>query len=88
MCHVKELSAPMKGLRLAAQQGEGINRVGDGANHPPPPYKQELAMKKFILAAIAALSLGIGSADAHPTVTNNLGQTIWGPAYSSGYAGG
>jgi hypothetical protein len=48
----------------------------------------EFAMKKFVLAAIAALSLGIGSAYAHPTVTNNLGQTIWGPAYSNDAAGG
>jgi hypothetical protein len=48
----------------------------------------EFAMKKFVLAAIAVLSLGIGSAYAHTTVTNNLGQTIWGPAYSSGYSGG
>ena len=39
-------------------------------------------MKKFILAAVAVLSLGIGSAYAHQTVTNKLGQTIWGPAYS------
>jgi len=39
-------------------------------------------MKKFMLAAIAALSLGIGSAYAAQPVTNHLGQTIWGPAYS------
>jgi hypothetical protein len=45
-------------------------------------------MKKFVLAAIAVLSLGIGSAYAHPTVTNSLGQTIWGPAYSNDAAGG
>jgi hypothetical protein len=42
----------------------------------------EFAMKKFVLAAIAVLSLGVGSAYAHQTVTNKLGQTIWGPAYS------
>jgi hypothetical protein len=47
-------------------------------------------MKKFVLAAIAVLSLGVGSAFAHPVVTDRLGQTIWGPAYSSdsGTAGG
>jgi hypothetical protein len=45
-------------------------------------------MKKFILTAAAILSLGVGSALAHPTVTNHLGQTIWGPAYSSDAAGG
>ena len=45
-------------------------------------------MKKFILAAAAVLSLGVGSALAHPTVTNQLGQTIWGPAYSYDAAGG
>jgi hypothetical protein len=49
--------------------------------------RQEITMKKFVLAAVAALSLGIGSAYAHPTVTNQLGQTIWGPAYSSDAAG-
>ena len=38
-------------------------------------------MKKFVLAAVAALSLGIGSAYA-ATVTNHLGQTIDGPAWS------
>ena len=39
-------------------------------------------MKKFVLAAIAALSLGIGSAYAMQPATNHLGQTINGPAYS------
>jgi hypothetical protein len=47
------------------------------------PQKQELAMRKIILAAAAVLSLGVGSAFAHPPVTNQLGQTIWGPAYGS-----
>jgi hypothetical protein len=45
-------------------------------------------MKKFVLAAIAALSLGIGSAYAAQTVTNHLGQTIFGPAYSDESTGG
>lgn len=45
-------------------------------------------MKKFILAAVAALSLGVGSAYAAQTVTNHLGQTIWGPAYGSDAGGG
>jgi len=39
-------------------------------------------MKKFVLAAIAALSLGIGSAYAMQPQVNHLGQTINGPAYS------
>jgi hypothetical protein len=55
---------------------------------PSPPQQQESTMKKFILAAAAVLSLGVGSAFAHPTVTNQLGQTIWGPAYSNDIAGG
>jgi hypothetical protein len=42
-------------------------------------------MKKFVLAAIAALSLGIGSAYAHQTVYHN-GVEIWGPG--SAYGGG
>ena len=33
-------------------------------------------MKKFVLAAVAALSVGIGSAYAHQTVTNHLGHEI------------
>jgi hypothetical protein len=44
------------------------------------------AMKKFVLAAIAVLSLGIGSAAfAHPVVYHN-GVELWGPgsAYGSG----
>jgi hypothetical protein len=45
-------------------------------------------MKKFVLAAFAALSLGIGSANAAQTVINHQGQTIWGPAYSDDAAGG
>ncbi len=45
-------------------------------------------MKKFVLAAIAALSLGIGSAYAAQTVTNHLGQTVFGPAYSDDVSGG
>ena len=46
-------------------------------------------MKKFILAAVAALSLGIGSAHAAQTVTNHLGQTVFGPAYNDdGSSGG
>jgi hypothetical protein len=44
-------------------------------------------MKKFVLAAVAALSLGVGSAYAAQTTTNHLGQTMWGPAYSSDAAG-
>ena len=44
-------------------------------------------MRKFVLAAVAALSLGVGSAYAAQTVTNHLGQTMWGPAYSSDAAG-
>jgi hypothetical protein len=44
-------------------------------------------MRKFALAAIALLSIGVGSAyvasaDAHPIVVNRLGQVIWGPSYT------
>jgi hypothetical protein len=39
-------------------------------------------MKKFVLAAVAALSLSVGAAYAAQPVTNHLGQTINGPAYS------
>jgi hypothetical protein len=45
-------------------------------------------MKKFVLAAIAALSLGIGSAYAAQTVTNHLGQVVFGTAYSDDATGG
>jgi hypothetical protein len=45
-------------------------------------------MKKFVLAAIAALSLGIGSAYAAQTVTNHLGQEIYGPAFNDNTVGG
>jgi hypothetical protein len=45
-------------------------------------------MKKFVLAAIAVLSIGAGSAFAAQTVTNHLGQVIDGPAYSSDVSGG
>jgi hypothetical protein len=38
-------------------------------------------MKKIVLAAVAALSLGIGSAYAHETVVKN-GVTQWGPPTS------
>ena len=45
-------------------------------------------MKKFVLAAIAVMSIGVGSAFAAQTVTSHLGQVIDGPAYSSDVAGG
>ncbi len=45
-------------------------------------------MKKFILAAAAVLSLGVGSAFAAQPVINHGGQTMWGPAYGSDAAGG
>jgi hypothetical protein len=45
-------------------------------------------MKKFILAVAAVLSLGVGSAFAAQTVTNQSGQTMFGPAYSSDAVGG
>lgn len=40
-------------------------------------------MRKFVLAAFAALSLGVVSAYAAQPVTNHLGQTLWGPAYGA-----
>ncbi|HTB47414.1 MAG TPA: hypothetical protein VK741_27595 [Acetobacteraceae bacterium] len=45
-------------------------------------------MKKFVLTAIAVLTLGVGSAFAAQPVTNHAGQTIDGPAYSSDALGG
>jgi hypothetical protein len=54
---------------------------------PLPPEAQEFAMKNLILAAIAALSLGIGSAYAHDTVVKN-GVVLWGPSDTAGGAGG
>ena len=39
-------------------------------------------MKKFLLAAVAALSLGVGAAYAAQPVTTHLGQTFNGPAYN------
>jgi hypothetical protein len=57
-------------------------------SEPQQPQKQEFTMKKFILAAIAALSLGIGSAYAAQPMTNHLGQVIWGPDYDSDATGG
>jgi hypothetical protein len=39
-------------------------------------------MKKFVLAAVAALSLGIGSAYAAQTVTHN-GVVVFGPPTSA-----
>ena len=46
-------------------------------------------MKKFVLAAVAALSLGIGSAYAQNLMPSNYPQVVHnGPAFSSGYAGG
>lgn len=43
-------------------------------------------MKKFVLAAIAVLSLGIGSAYASPTVYHN-GVEYWGPGSAYGAGG-
>ena len=68
-------------VNLIASEGEDLNRVGYGASHPQP-LQQEPAMKVFILAAIAALSLGIGSAYAHKVVVNRNDQVIWGPSYT------
>jgi hypothetical protein len=45
-------------------------------------------MKRFILAAAAILSLGVGSALATQTVINHAGEIISGPAYSNDAAGG
>jgi hypothetical protein len=40
-------------------------------------------MKKFVLAAVAVLSLGLGSAFAAQPTVNHLGQVINGPAYGA-----
>ena len=39
-------------------------------------------MKTLVLALVATLSLGIGSAFAHPVVVNHLNQVVWGPSYT------
>jgi hypothetical protein len=44
-------------------------------------------MRNLILAAMAALSLGIGSAYAAQTLTNRLGQEIYGPAFNDNTVG-
>lgn len=45
-------------------------------------------MRAFILAAVAALSLGIGSAYAQTLTRSNQPQvTHWGPAYSNDVSG-
>jgi hypothetical protein len=64
------------------------NRSRPSHRHRLSIIEQETIMKKFILAAAAVLSLGVGSAFAAQTVTNHLGQVIDGPAYSSDAAGG
>jgi hypothetical protein len=40
-------------------------------------------MKTLVLAAVAAMSLGIGSAYAHKVVVNQNDQVIWGPTYTA-----
>jgi hypothetical protein len=45
-------------------------------------------MKKFVLAAVAVMSIGVGSAFAAQTMTSHLGRVIDGPAYSSDVASG
>jgi hypothetical protein len=40
-------------------------------------------MQRLILAAVAVMSLGIGSAYAHQVVVNRHGQVIWGPSYTA-----
>jgi len=47
-------------------------------------------MKSLILAAVAALSLGVGTvgtAYAHKVVVNRNGQVIWGPSYTDAAPG-
>jgi hypothetical protein len=45
-------------------------------------------MKKLVLAAVAVMSLGIGSAYAHQIEINHFGQVIWGPTYANLYRTG
>jgi hypothetical protein len=49
------------------------NRSRPSHRHRLSIIEQETIMKKFILAAAAVLSLGVGSAFAAQTVTNHLG---------------
>jgi hypothetical protein len=44
-------------------------------------------MKKFLLAAVAVMSLGVGVASAHQVVVNRQGQVIWGPTYTDAAPG-
>jgi len=44
-------------------------------------------MKMFVLAVMAALTIGMGSAYAHQTVYHN-GVEIWGPADTTGAGSG
>jgi hypothetical protein len=64
-----------------ASAGEGIQRSAE-ATTPSRQSKQEFAMKKFVFAALAALSLGVGSAYAAQTVTHN-GVIVFGPPASA-----
>jgi hypothetical protein len=75
--------APMPPPCLALSEGEVLNRVGNGASHLRRRLTQEFIMKKFVIAAVAVLSLGVGVASAHPVVVNRLGQVIWGPTYTA-----
>jgi hypothetical protein len=52
----------------------------------PTTAKQEFAMKNLVLAAIAVLTLGIGSAYAQ-NLTPPSTVTHWGPAYSADVSG-
>lgn len=58
-------------------------------SNPPHPRHGEwrLVMKKLILMAMMLVTMGVGAAWAHPTVTNQAGQTLWGPAYNDDAAG-
>jgi hypothetical protein len=91
---------PVAGLRIIQQPShDHLQRVGRRGLQPggQPANQtrqrsntQEFVMKKLLLAAVAALSLGMGVAYAHPSVVNHNGQVIWGPDYpaDSGIAGG
>jgi hypothetical protein len=60
----------------------------NGPQTSSPWMNGETVMKAFILAAVAALSLGIGSAYAQTLVRYNQPQvTHWGTAYSSDVSG-
>ncbi len=65
--------------RGVGSQGQ-VNRLPDGSNkgrRRGGPLQQETTMKKFIIAAIAALSLSASLGSAYAAVTSNPSVDSW-----------